>query len=220
MPHPAPELVEQPFLKGGQLYRRSMMVSPNQNKFRWYCNTTVEKEVLRPCCPPAVLLAVIGSHNSTFAVSANIYVVQNRGPIEIPRMSIHARTSEVFSEAESLLGRLWGHLCTNLGACHYLTNRFQMKAPVAPSRSLREAFKRAPRSLRGACLREGFAEPSRRHHEPFAEVYEPFAEVAHTEGSTKTPWRVHEASSKGPWMNCMFLLDHDCNRVWSILYCF
>ena len=99
------------------------------------------------------------------------------------------------------------------GACHYLTNRFQMKAPVAPSRSLREAFKRAPRSLRGACLREGFAEPLRRHDEPFAEVYEPFAEVAHTVGSTKTPWRVHEASSKGPWMNCMFLLDHDCNRV-------
>ena len=105
-------------------------------------------------------------------------------------------------------------------ACHYLTNRFQMEAPVAPSRSLRVAFKRAPRSLRGACLREGFAEPPRRHHEPFAEVYEPFAEVAHTKGSTKTPWRVHEASSKGPWMNCMFLLDHDCNRVWSILYCF
>ena len=107
-----------------------------------------------------------------------------------------------------------------LGACHFLTNRFQMKAPVAPSRSLREAFKRAPRSLRGACLREGFAEPPGRHHEPFAEVYEPFAEVAHTEGSTKTPWRVHEASSKSTWMNCMFLLDHDCNRVWSILYCF
>ena len=59
-----------------------------------------------------------------------------------------------------------------VGACHYLPNRFQMKAPVAPSRSLREAFKRAPRSLRGACLREGFAEPPRRHHEPFAEVYE------------------------------------------------
>ena len=93
----------------------------------------------------------------------------------------------------------------NWGACHYLTNRFQMNAPVAPSRS-----------LRGAGLREGFAEPPRRHHEPFAEVYEPFAEVAHTEGSTKTPWRVREASSKGPWMNCMFLLDHDCNRVWSI----
>ena len=26
------------------------------------------------------------------------------------------------------------------GACHYLTNRFQMEAPVAPSRSLQEAF--------------------------------------------------------------------------------
>ena len=101
--------------------------------------------------------------------------------------------------------------CGCSGACHYLTNRFQMEAPVAPS----------SRSLRGACLREGFAEPPRRLHEPFAEVYEPFAEVAHTEGSTKTPWMVHEASSKGPWMNCMFLLDHDCDhRVWSILYCF
>ena len=76
-----------------------------------------------------------------------------------------------------------------------------------PNEGARGAFakpsRRAPRSLRGACLREGFAEPPRRHHEPFAEVYEPFAEVAHTEGSTKTPWRVHEASSKGPWMNCM-----------------
>ena len=93
------------------------------------------------------------------------------------------------------------------GACHYLTNRFQMEAPVAPSRS-----------LRGACLREGFAEPPRRLLEPFAEDYEPFAEVAHTEDSTKTPWRVHGASSKGPWMNYMFLHDHDCNRVRSILY--
>ena len=99
------------------------------------------------------------------------------------------------------------------GACHYMMNRFQMKTPRAPSRSLHEAFKRAPRSLRGACLREGLAEPPRRLHEPFAEV-------AYTEGSTKTPWRVREASSKGPWMNCMFLLDDDCDHVWSILYCF
>ena len=30
-------------------------------------------------------------------------------------------------------------------ACHYLTNRFQIKTPRAP----REAFKKAPRSLRG-----------------------------------------------------------------------
>ena len=85
-----------------------------------------------------------------------------------------------------------------------------------PNEGARGAFAKP----RGACLREGFAEPPGRHHEPFAEVYEPFAEVAHTEGSTKTPWRVHEASSKSTWMNCMFLLDHDCNRVWSILYCF
>ena len=97
---------------------------------------------------------------------------------------------------------------------------FSLSDESFPNGGARGAFAKPSRSLRGACLREGFAEPPRRHHEPFAEVYEPFAEVAHTEGSTKTPWRVHEASSKGPWMNCMFLLDHDCNRVWSILYCF
>ena len=84
-----------------------------------------------------------------------------------------------------------------------------------PNGGARGAFAKPSRGLR-----EAFAEPPRRHHEPFAEVYGPFAEVAHTEGSTKTPWRVHEASSKGSWMNCMFLLDHDCNRVWPILYCF
>ena len=82
-----------------------------------------------------------------------------------------------------------------LGACHYLTNRFQMKAPVAPSRSLREAFKRAPRSLRGACLREGFAEPPRRHHEPFAEVYEPFALRTLRGGCTYR--RFHEDALEG-----------------------
>ena len=76
-------------------------------------------------------------------------------------------------------------------------------------------------TLRGASLSEGFAKPPRRLHEPFAEIYEPFAEVAYTEGSTKTPWRVHEASSKGPWMNSrVFLLDDVCNRVWSLVYCF
>ena len=48
------------------------------------------------------------------------------------------------------------------GACHYLTNRFQMEAPVAPSRSLREAsvgmaeaFAKPSRSLLG-----GFSKPS------------------------------------------------------------
>ena len=50
----------------------------------------------------------------------------------------------------------------NPGACHYLTNRFQMEAPVAPSRSLREAsvgmaeaFAKPSRSLLG-----GFSKPS------------------------------------------------------------
>ena len=50
----------------------------------------------------------------------------------------------------------------NTGACHYLTNRFQMEAPVAPSRSLREAsvgmaeaFAKPSRSLLG-----GFSKPS------------------------------------------------------------
>ena len=47
------------------------------------------------------------------------------------------------------------------GACHYLTNHFQMKAPVAPSRSLREAFARAPRSFLEDTLREGFAKAPR-----------------------------------------------------------
>ena len=100
------------------------------------------------------------------------------------------------------------------GACNYVMNQ----PPVAKaSRSLQEAH----RSLRGASLLEGFENPPRRLQEPFAEVYEPFAEVAYTEGSTKTPWRVHEASSKGPWMtSCVFLLDDACNRVWPILYCF
>ena len=90
----------------------------------------------------------------------------------------------------------------SVGACHYLTNQ----PPFAKaSRSLQEG---------GASLLEGFAKPPRRLHEPFAEV-------AYTEGSKKTPWRVHEASSKGPWMNSrVFLLDDACHRVWSILYCF
>ena len=50
---------------------------------------------------------------------------------------------------------------------------------------------------------------------------EPFVEVPCTEGSTKAPWRVHEASSKGPWRNFVgfHLNDDPCNRVGSIL-CF
>ena len=33
----------------------------------------------------------------------------------------------------------------------------------------------------------------------------PFVEVPRTEGSTKAPWRVYEASSKGPWRNLVGL---------------
>ena len=56
--------------------------------------------------------------------------------------------------------------------------------------------------------------------EPARRFREPFVEVPCTEGSTKTPWRVHEASSKGPWRNFVgFLHDDACNRVGSIL-CF
>ena len=46
-----------------------------------------------------------------------------------------------------------------MGACHYLTNRFQMEAPVAPSRSLREA---------SVGMAEAFAKPSRRLLEAFS----------------------------------------------------
>ena len=81
-------------------------------------------------------------------------------------------------------------LCFNSisGACHYLTNRFQMEAPVVPSRSLREAsvgmaeaFAKPSRSLLGgfskpsapatssSSAREDVANPSRRRHgEPIA----------------------------------------------------
>ena len=90
-------------------------------------------------------------------------------------------------------------------------------ALAKPWRSLQEGSAKPSRSVSSRRLRGASKAPPRKS---FAEVYESFAKVAHTEGSTKTPWRVHKASSKGPWMNCMFVLDHDCNRVWSILYCF
>ena len=56
---------------------------------------------------------------------------------------------------------------------------------------------------------------------PVRRLREPFVEVLCTEGSTKkAPWRVHEASSKGPWRNFVGLRHDDaCNRVGSIL-CF
>ena len=73
-----------------------MIFSPNQNKFLWYCNT-VEKEVLRPCGPPAALSTVIGSHNSTFAVSADTDFGLQPYSRRNPRKSIRTKTSEVFS---------------------------------------------------------------------------------------------------------------------------
>ena len=55
---------------------------------------------------------------------------------------------------------------------------------------------------------------------PVRRLREPFVEVPCTEGSTKAPWRVHKASSKGPWRNFVGLFNDDaCNRVGSIL-CF
>ena len=90
-----------------------MIFSPNQNKFLWYCNI-VEKEVLRSCGPPAALSTVIGSHNSTFAVSTDIDFGLQPYSCRNPRKSIRTRTSEVFSEAESSLELLCEHLYTNL----------------------------------------------------------------------------------------------------------
>ena len=56
------------------------------------------------------------------------------------------------------------------GACHYLTNRFQMEAPVAPSRSLQEGSAKPSRSLQGATTNPSrrFTNPSRRLHIPKA----------------------------------------------------
>ena len=46
---------------------------------------------------------------------------------------------------------------------------------------------------------------------PVRRLREPFVEVPCTEGSTKAPWRVHEASSRGPWRNFVgFLHDDAC----------
>ena len=65
------------------------------------------------------------------------------------------------------------------------------------SATLREGFTEPSRGLREAFAERVLEKASRSLYEPFAEFYEPFA-TAYTEGSTKTPWRVHEAFSKGP----------------------
>ena len=63
---------------------------------------------------------------------------------------------------ENLVSRDGFGSSVSTGACHYLTNRFQMEAPVAPSRSLREASKKPPwvwlKPSRS--LREAFSEAS------------------------------------------------------------
>ena len=49
----------------------------------------------------------------------------------------------------------------NSGDCHYLTNRFQMKAPVAPSRSLQEGSAKPSRSVSSRRLRGASKAPPR-----------------------------------------------------------
>ena len=67
-----------------------------------------------------------------------------------------------------------------VGACHCLTNRFQMEAPVAPSRRLQrprrlhEALVKTSRTLRGGAtaspLRERFMKAPGGLHEAFAKT--------------------------------------------------
>ena len=54
-----------------------------------------------------------------------------------------------------------GVASTKTGACHYLTNRFQMKAPVAPSRSLQEGSAKPSRSVSSRRLRGASKAPPR-----------------------------------------------------------
>ena len=103
--------------------------------------------------------------------------------------------------------RFRGGVVPTLGDCQYITNRSRFA-------KTHEAFKRAPRSLRGACLLGGFAKPTNR-------LREPFVEAPCTEASTKTPWSVHKASSKGSRRNFVgFQHDYACNSVGLVLYCF
>ena len=124
-------------------------------------------------------------HTATIIVGGLHYILQHKEyyNIIVKIMILYMVKSGTFSFYNKSRSStcLYFTLRVTLGAAwHYLTNQ--------------PPFTKASRSLRGACLREGFAEPPRRLHEPSSKVYEPFAEVAYTEGSTKTPWRVHEAS--------------------------
>ena len=91
-------------------------------------------------------------------------------------------------------------LATSLsGACHYLTNRFQMKAPVAPSRSLQEGSMKPPwvwlKPSRS--LREGFSKASRRLQRP-RRLHEALVKTSRTlrGGATASPLR--ECFMKAP----------------------
>ena len=92
---------------------------------------------------------------------------------------------------------LKGVLIRNVGACHYLTNRFQMEAPVAPSRSLREASvdmaeafaKPSAPATSSWSAREDVANPSRRRHG------EPIAWMLH-EGTVRAPRSLREDFAK------------------------
>ena len=87
-------------------------------------------------------------------------------------------------------------VCRIPGACHYLTNRFQMEAPVVPSRSLQEgsakpwrgvssrrlrgASKAPPRTLRGGLrtLRGGCTYRRLRLREGFSHTHGGFLEAS------------------------------------------
>ena len=69
----------------------------------------------------------------------------DRNSLDIEGHTHESKTNSEGNENSGLETKLWTRhriLSTGtpaLGACHYLTNRFQMEAPVAPSRSLQEA---------------------------------------------------------------------------------
>ena len=85
------------------------------------------------------------------------------------------------------------------GACHYLTNLFQMKAPVAPSRSLQEGSMKPPWVwlTPSRSLREAFSKPSRSLQRP-RRLHEALVKTSRTlrGGATASPLR--ECFMKAP----------------------
>ena len=103
----------------------------------------------------------------------------------------YKRASSAFSPIELISSSTNTRELT--GACHYLTNRFQMEAPVAPSRSLREASVGMAEAF---SAREVFMKRSWRRREPFAEApgraHCVNASWRHREGFTKPSRRLRE----------------------------